>query len=174
MKRQSIVIVALACNTDYLLLDEAFGGLDPAMRLIVKKMVYDSMLDRELTLVISSHNLGELNELCDSVAMIHKGKVLFEKELDSVKGDVHKIQLVFKNVEYTKDNFRNLQILHFDRTGSIYNLIVKGTEEEINAEIQPKNPLAFEILPLTLEEIFIYELEVLGYDSSGIQTAVEQ
>ena len=82
MKRQAIVIIALACRTDYLLLDEAFDGLDPTMRIIVKRMLVDAMLDRKLTTVISSHNLKEINEVCDSVALIHHGKVLFSRDLD--------------------------------------------------------------------------------------------
>ena len=89
MKRQAIVITGLACQTDYLLLDEAFDGLDPTMRIIVKRMLVDAMLDRQLTTVISSHNLKEINEVCDSVALLHQGKMLFNRDLDSVKGSIH-------------------------------------------------------------------------------------
>ncbi|MDR0983536.1 MAG: ABC transporter ATP-binding protein [Ruminococcus sp.] len=175
MKRQSVVLVALSAGTDYLLLDEAFDGLDPAMRLIVKRMVFDAMLDRELTLIISSHNLAELNEMCDSVAMLHEGRVLFQKDLDSIKGDIHKVQLVFnksgeENKIYDRACFPQLNILHFERQGSIYNLIIKEDEKKLKEIIGPEKPIVFDIVPLTLEEVFIYELEVLGYDSSGIQT----
>lgn len=99
MKRQAVVITALACQTDYLLLDEAFDGLDPTMRIIVKRMLVDAMIDRNLTTIISSHNLKEINEVCESVALLHQGKIIFSRDLDSVKGNIHKIQAVFKSAD---------------------------------------------------------------------------
>lgn len=167
MKRQAIVIIGLACQTDYLLLDEAFDGLDPTMRIIVKKMLVDAMLDRKLTAVISSHNLKEINEICDTVALLHEGKILFNRDLDSLKGDIHKIQAAFA-VDYNKEDFGDLELLHFERTGSITYLIVKGAEEEIRKKLEVKKPLVLDMIPLTLEEIFIYEMEGHGYDCTGI------
>lgn len=176
MKRQAIVIIGLACRTDYLLLDEAFDGLDPTMRIIVKKMLVDAMLDRQLTTIISSHNLKEINEVCDTAALLHDGKIIFSQEIDSVKSSVHKVQVVFpKNAdgsaaEYTKEDIAatGLEILHFERSQSIYYIIAKGDEDTVRAAFAPKKPVLLEVIPLTLEEIFIYELEVLGYDSSDI------
>lgn len=176
MKRQAIVIIGLACCTDYLLLDEAFDGLDPTMRIIVKKMLVDAMIDRNLTTIISSHNLKEINELCDTACLIHSGKVVFSRDIDSVKGSIHKVQVVFpKNsdgtpVEYTKEHFaeRGLDILSFERSQSIYYVIARGDEETVREAFTPEQPVLLEVIPLTLEEIFIYELEVLGYDSSDI------
>ena len=176
MKRQAIVIIGLACKTDYLLLDEAFDGLDPTMRIIVKKMLVDAMLDRQLTTVISSHNLREINEVCDTAALLHKGKILFARDLDSVTSSIHKIQVVFSPdangnpIEYTREQLAEagLEILHFERSQSIYYIIAKGEADTLKAYFASKKPLLFEIIPLTLEEIFIYELEVLGYDSSDI------
>ncbi len=176
MKRQAIVIIGLACRTDYLLLDEAFDGLDPTMRIIVKKMLIDAMLDRQLTTVISSHNLKEINEVCDTAALLHNGKIIFSREIDSVMTSVHKIQVVFpKNAdgsspEYTKEQFtaEGLDILHFEKNQSIYYIIAKGEMQELEKFFAPKNPVLIELIPLSLEEIFIYELEVLGYDSSEI------
>lgn len=177
MKRQAIVIIGLACKTDYLLLDEAFDGLDPTMRIIVKKMLVDAMLDRQLTPIISSHNLREINEVCDTAALLHNGKILFSRELDDVTSNVHKIQAVFPPnedgtpVEITREQFAEsgLEILHFERNQSIYYIIAKGDIDSLKAYFTPKKPLLFEIIPLTLEEIFIYELEVLGYDSNDIK-----
>ncbi|MBO7472571.1 MAG: ABC transporter ATP-binding protein [Ruminococcus sp.] len=174
MKRQAIVIIGLACCTDYLLLDEAFDGLDPTMRIIVKKMLVDAMLDRQLTTVISSHNLKEINELCDTAALLHDGKIIFSQDIDDVKGGVHKIQAVFNReengaaVNYTKDDFacEGVEMLHFEQSQSIYFIIAKGDIETIKASLSVKHPVLIEVIPLTLEEIFIYELEVLGYDSS--------
>lgn len=168
MKRQAIVIVGLACKTDYLLLDEAFDGLDPTMRIIVKNMLVDAMLDRNLTAIISSHNLKEINEVCDTVALLHKGKILFNRDLDSVKGNIHKVQAAFA-VDYNgKEDFEGLNVLHYERTGSVCYLIIKGSEEEIRENLKVKKPLVLDIVPLSLEEIFIYEMEGLGYDSAEV------
>lgn len=168
MKRQAIVITGIACSTPYLLLDEAFDGLDPTMRIIVKRMLVDAMCERGLTVVISSHNLKEMGVMCDTAALLHKGKIIFNRQLDSLKGAVHKVQTAFadKTREFTKDDFPGLEILHFDKMQSIYHIIAKGDEETIRAALAPHNPLVADLIPLTLEEIFIYELEGLGYDSN--------
>jgi ABC-2 type transport system ATP-binding protein len=172
MKRQAIVIIALACRTDYLLMDEAFDGLDPTMRIIVKKMLVDAMIDRQLTTVISSHNLKEINEVCDTAALIHDGKIIFSRDIDSVKSSIHKVQAVFpkdgENITKERIAATGLEILHFEQSQSIYYIIAKGDEDTIKAAFVPFKPILLEIIPLTLEEIFIYELEVLGYDSSDI------
>ena len=167
MKRQAIVITGLACQTDYLLLDEAFDGLDPTMRIIVKRMLVDAMLDRQLTTVISSHNLKEINEVCDSVALLHQGKMLFNRDLDSVKGSIHKVQVAF-NEEYTREDFEKYGILHYSRSQSIHYIIMEGTEEEIREKLSEKKPIVLDLIPLTLEEIFIYEMEGMGYDAGQL------
>ena len=167
MKRQAIVIIGLSCQTDYLLLDEAFDGLDPTMRIIVKHMLVDAMLDRKLTTIISSHNLKEINEVCDTVALLHQGKILFNRDLDSVKGNIHKVQVAFA-IDYEKEAFSDIDLLHYERSGSITYLIAKGDEEELKQKLNVKKPLVMDIIPLTLEEIFIYEMEGLGYDCQGI------
>lgn len=174
MKRQAIVIIGLACRTDYLLLDEAFDGLDPTMRIIVKKMLVDAMIDRQLTTIISSHNLKEINEVCDTAALLHNGKIVFSRDIDDIKGSIHKIQVVFnKNedgsvVKYTEKDFaqEGIEILHYEQSQSICFIIAKGDIDAIKASLLSKHPMLTEVIPLTLEEIFIYELEVLGYDSS--------
>ena len=172
MKRQAIFIIALACNTDYLLLDEAFDGLDPTMRIIVRQMLVDAMIERNLTVVISSHNLKEMNDLCDTVGLLHNGKIIFSSELDNLKGDIHKLQLAFSDntQEITREQLEEtgLEILHFERNMSVYHIIVKGDIDTVKAAFAVKKPNIFDIVPLTLEEIFIYEMEVLGYDYSDI------
>lgn len=167
MKRQAIIIIAIACCTPYLLLDEAFDGIDPTMRIIVKRMLVDAMCERELTVVISSHNLKEINEMCDMAALLHHGKIVFNRELDSLKGAVHKVQTAFADKErlFRPEDFPDLEILHFERTQSIYHIIAKGDEEAVHKALEPHQPLLVDLVPLSLEEIFIYELEVLGYDS---------
>ncbi len=172
MKRQAIFIIALACNTDYLLLDEAFDGLDPTMRIIVRQMLVDAMIERNLTVVISSHNLKEMNDLCDTVGLLHNGKIIFSSELDNLKGDIHKLQLAFSDntQEITREQLEEtgLEILHFEKNMSVYHIIVKGDIDTVKAAFAVKKPTIFDIVPLTLEEIFIYEMEVLGYDYSDI------
>ena len=172
MKRQAIFIIALACNTDYLLLDEAFDGLDPTMRIIVRQMLVDAMIERNLTVVISSHNLKEMNDLCDTVGLLHNGKIIFSSELDNLKSDIHKLQLAFSDntQEITREQLEEtgLEILHFEKNISVYHIIVKGDIDTVKAAFAVKKPTIFDIVPLTLEEIFIYEMEVLGYDYSDI------
>ncbi len=168
MKRQAIVIVGISCCTPYLLLDEAFDGLDPTMRIIVKKMLVDAMCERQLTVVISSHNLKEINEMCDTAALLHKGKIVFNRQIDSLKGNVHKIQVAFadKEREFRPEDFSEMPaILHFSRSQSIYHFIARGDEATIRKALEPHKPVVADLVPLSLEEVFIYELEVLGYDS---------
>lgn len=168
MKRQAIVICGIACQPDYLMLDEAFDGLDPTMRIIVKKMLVDSMMDNGLTVIISSHNLTEIDEFCDTVGLLHKGKLVFNRELDSVKGNIHKIQTAFDK-PFSKEDFPELEILHLSVTGSIVYMIVKGDSDTIKNAVDKHNPKFFDIIPLSLEEVFIYEMEVLGYDYSTLE-----
>lgn len=168
MKRQSIVITGLACCTDYLLLDEAFDGLDPTMRIIVKRMLVDAMLDRKLTAIISSHNLKEINEVCDTAALLHRGKLLFNRDLDSVKGSIHKVQAAFPQ-DYGKEDFDGLEVLQYEKNQSLIYLIIRGGEEEIREKLSEKQPKVLDLIPLTLEEIFIYEMEGMGYDFKGIE-----
>ena len=171
MKRQAALLLALASGTDYLLLDEAFDGLDPTMRIIVKRMIVDAMLDRNLTTIISSHNLKEINEVCDTVALLHEGKIVFSRELDSVKSSIHKLQVVpgaGQLLDADRAKALGVNVMHFEQSSSVYYIIAKGTEEELRQCLAPIDPMVLDVIPLTLEEIFIYELEVLGYDSNTI------
>lgn len=164
MKRQAIVIIALACCTDYIFLDEAFDGLDPSMRIIVKRMIVDAMIDRNLTTIISSHNLKEISEICDSAVLIHEGKTVFSSGIDEIQSNIHKVQAVFSVSEpLTKKDFPELDILHIENSKSVYQIIAKGSEKDVERIIKTKNPSIIEMIPLNLEEIFIYEMEGLGY-----------
>lgn len=167
MKRQAAVICGIACRTPYLFLDEAFDGLDPTMRIIVKQMLIDAMLDNKLTVIFSSHNLNEIDEFCDRVGLMHGGKVVFDRELDNVKGSVVKIQTAFDE-PVTKEQFSGFEVLHIDTLGSVTHMIAKGDRETIRSEINALSPKIYDEVPLSLEEIFIYEMEVLGYDSSKL------
>jgi ABC-2 type transport system ATP-binding protein len=163
MKRQAFAICGISCKPEFLFLDEAFDGLDPTMRIVVKKMLVDAMLDNAMTVIISSHNLFEIDEFCDRAGLLHKGKIVFDRELDSLKGNIQKIQTAFDQ-SYTKEDFKDIEILHFERNGSVVYIIAKGDSEDIKNKIAMRNPKILDMVPLSLEEIFIYELEVLGYD----------
>lgn len=166
MKRQAVVICGISCQPEYLLLDEAFDGLDPTMRIIVKKMLVDAMIDNNMTIIISSHNLKEIDEFCDKAGLVHQGNIVFNRELDSLKGNIHKIQTAFEE-PLQKEDLEELDILHFDRNGSVVYLIARGETDEIKEKISIHKPKIFDIIPLSLEEIFIYEMEVLGYEFTG-------
>ncbi|MCR5123249.1 MAG: ABC transporter ATP-binding protein [Ruminococcus sp.] len=171
MKRQSVVIIGLACMTKYLMLDEAFDGLDPAMRRVVKNLIMDEMLDRGATLIVSSHNIAEINELCDRAMLIHKGKLIFADEIDEIRGGFRKVQLARKNSPVTREELEaaGVQIMQYTGSGSVVQAVIRGTEEEIMRRLSAIKTDITEIIPLTLEEIFIYELEARGY-GSGIIT----
>lgn len=169
MKRQAAVICGISCRTPYLFLDEAFDGLDPTMRIMVKQMLIDAMVDSNLTVIFSSHNLGEIDEFCDRVGLLHAGRVVFDRELDSVKGSVFKIQTAFDG-DVTKEQLTEdgVEILHTEENGSVMHIIARGSREKIRAAIERHSPKLYDEIPLSLEEIFIYEMEVLGYDSSKL------
>lgn len=167
MKRQAAVICGLAASTDILLLDEAFDGLDPTMRINVRKMLFDAMAENNSTVIISSHNLTEIEELCDSVGLVHKGKVIFDRELDNVKGNLHKIQVSFDGIKTAAD-LPGIEILSENTIGSVQNFIVKGDAEEACRVMRENGAKFCDVIPLTLNEIFIYEMEGLGYDSSKL------
>ena len=167
MKRQAAVICGIACKTPYLFLYEAFDGLDPTMRIIVKQMLIDAMMDNKLTVIFSSHNLGEIDEFCDRVGLLHNGRVVFDRELDSVKGSVFKIQTAL-DVPFDKALVKNGEILHAETSGSVTHIIARGERDRIKADMEQFSPKFYDEVPLSLEEIFVYEMEVLGYDSSKL------
>lgn len=167
MQRQAAVMLALACQPDYLFLDEAFDGLDPVMRDALKGIIACEIEDNGLTVIISSHNLRELEELCDSVGLIHFSDLVFSKAVSDIKTDIHKIQTAFKNLPEELE-FNELELLKSERTGNLIQLIVKGDMDKIKPIIEAVEPIFFEEIPLTLEEIFIYELGGKGYDVSHV------
>ena len=133
------------------------------MRQAVKSLIAGDMADRGLTPVISSHNLRELEDICDHVGLLHKGGILLSEELDDMKLNIHKVQCVLKP-GMTEADIKGLDIIICEKRGSLLTLTVRGGEEEINAVIGGLEPIFYETVPLTLEEIFISETEVKGYD----------
>lgn len=164
MKKQLAVILALASRTDYILCDETFDGLDPVMRQAVKSLLAKEMGERGLTPVIASHNLRELEDICDTVGLLHKGGVLLSKDLDEMKCGLQKIQCVFKDGAAYENALSIFDIMKKEHRGSLYTLTVRGGREEIAKKLGQIDTVFCEVLPLSLEEIFISETEVVGYD----------
>lgn len=163
MKKQLSVVLGICANTDYIFCDETFDGLDPVMRQTVKSLFAGDMEERNLTPIIASHNLRELEDICDHVGLLHKGGILLSKELDDMKLNIHKIQCVLAP-ELEAGNLAGIDIIHVEKRGSLLTLTVRGTRENIESIMQSYHPVFFEMIPLSLEEIFISETEVVGYD----------
>ncbi len=162
MRRQAATILALSAMTDYVFFDETFDGLDPVMRNLVKGMLYDDVLERGCTAVVTSHSLRELEDTCDQLSLLYKGGIVFESDVQNLKTSLFKVQVAFSK-EYDRSVFEDMDILAFNKQGSVSNLIIRGDSARSKALISAKDPLILEILPLTLEEVFLYEMEALGY-----------
>lgn len=169
MKRQAATILALSCNTKYIFLDETFDGLDPVMRNLVKRLIYAQVEDRGATAIITSHSLRELEDTCDQLALLHKGGIVFESDIQNLKTSLFKVQVAFAE-PYDKSKFTNIDMLNYSQRGSVANIIIKGDREETKTLFDAMNPVLFEILPLSLEEVFVYEMEALGYSFDEVLT----
>lgn len=168
MQRQASMWLALSCRPDVLILDEPIDGLDPVMRRQVKNLLFQETAEREMTVIISSHNLREIEDLCDHVGIMHKGKLLVEKELDDLKADTHKIQVAFRDERHKHAISSLLDVVYKEERGSVGIYIIKGEIERIKEVFSVYTPYVFDILPMTLEEIFIYEMGDAGYDVQPI------
>ncbi len=165
-RRQAALLAALCCHADYLLLDEAFDGLDPVIRLMVKKLLAEEIAERGATVVISSHNLRELEDLCDQIGLLSAGRLLFEKDIDVLKLGFCRVQAAYDHpVDWEATG---LSILDKKERGKLVSLLVRGTAEETLAVLEAQRPLFAEALPMTLEEVFIGEMVAVGYDYSNI------
>ena len=167
MQKQVAFWLGICTKPDVMILDEPVDGLDPVMRKNVWSLVLSDVAENGTTVLISSHNLRELEDVCDHVGIMFNGKVVLQKSLDDVKGNIHKIQTAFKN-GFPKELNEKLEILHTSEFGSVTTIIAKGNTEAIKSEINAYNPLICDIIPLTLEEVFIYELGGLGYEFENI------
>ncbi|MBE5975975.1 ABC transporter ATP-binding protein [Lacrimispora xylanisolvens] len=163
MKKQLSVACGISANTDYLFCDETFDGLDPVMRQAVKSIFANDMAERNLTPIIASHNLRELEDICDHVGLLHRGGILLSKDLDDLKLNIHKVQCVLKD-GMTEADLVNLDRIKTETRGKLYTMTVRGTKEEVVGMMESFQPVFYEIIPLSLEEIFISETEVAGYD----------
>lgn len=164
MKKQLQILLGISAGTKYLLCDETFDGLDPVMRQGIKSLFATEILNREFTPVLASHSLRELEDICDHVGLLYQGGMLLSKNLEDMKFHIYKIQCVLPDNEQEKALKKELDILKLEHQGSLVVFTARGTRTEIMEKVQEKNPLFCEVLPLSLEEIFISETEVAGYE----------
>lgn len=166
MQKQVVFWLALCCNPDLMVLDEPVDGLDPVMRRQIWSLILSEVSARGMTVLISSHNLRELEDVCDHVGIMNHGKVVLEHSLCELQGSVSKIQLAFEQgMPVLPETF---EVMHMSNTGRVYTMIVKGNPEQAKEELKKLCPLFMDILPLTLEEIFIYEMGGADYAAKDI------
>jgi len=161
MQKQAAFQLTLCCRPEVLVLDEPVDGLDPVMRRQVMSLILSDVAERGTTVLISSHNLRELEDVCDHVGIMDHGKMLLEKSLADMQGTTHKLQLVGRIPE-------GLDVLHESSSGRLKTLIVRGQAWEIEEKAKAADPAYFDVLPLSLEEIFIYELGGVNYEVKNI------
>ena len=167
MKRQCALICALACNAKYIFLDETFDGLDPVVRKFFKKLLSDAMSKKDTTIIMTSHNLRELEDICDNLGLLYKGNILFESDIDTLKTNMFKVQISLKG-DFDKKTFKKLKILYYKKVGSVATLIIDEEGKDSRKYLESLNPVILDYLPLTLEEVFIYQMEALGYEFENL------
>ena len=171
MQKQAAFWLGSCAMPDLFVLDEPVDGLDPIMRKTVWNIILSDVTERNTTVMISSHNLRELEDVCDHIGILHHGKLILNKELDSAKSDIHKLQLAYRDKlpeDTIRDYFKDIEILHHSVSGSIIIIVAKGDREDIIKRINRTNPLLLDILPLSLEEIFIHEVSDINHEIRGV------
>jgi len=161
MQKQAAFHLSICTRPEVLILDEPVDGLDPVMRRQVWSLILSDVAQHETTVLISSHNLRELEDICDHVGIMDHGKMLLERSLADMQGNIAKLQIV-------GDIPEDLEILHESGSGRLKTLVVRGSAEQITAKVQAVKPAYFDVLPLSLEEIFIYELGGVNYEVKNI------
>ena len=167
-KKQVSLLLGFCANTRYLLCDETFDGLDPVVRQAIKSLFAAELLKREFTPVIASHSLRELEDICDTIGLLHQGSLLFAKDLDSIKCSLCKMQCVIPDHAKEEQLLSELSVLQYEKSGSLLTVTARGSRAEVLKLAQEKKPIFAEVLPLSLEEIFISETEVAGYDIKNL------
>ncbi|MCR5090660.1 MAG: ABC transporter ATP-binding protein [Oscillospiraceae bacterium] len=155
MQKQAAFWLALSCCPDLIVLDEPVDGLDPVMRRQVWSLLLQDVAERGTTVLVSSHNLRELEDVCDHVGILNGGRMLLERPLSEMQENTVKVQLAIPEEQALPEG---LEILHSSRTGRLYHLILRGSAEEVTEKLRQAQPYFMDVLPLSLEEIFIYEL----------------
>jgi len=166
MQKQVAFWLAICAKPEFMILDEPVDGLDPVMRRQIWSIIMSEVAENQMTVLVSSHNLRELEDVCDHVGIMHQGKIMIERSLSDLQGNVSKIQVACQSgVPKLPEEF---EVLHMSNTGRVYTLIVKGNPEDAKRALAETNPLIVDVLPLTLEEIFIYEMGGADYEVKDI------
>ena len=168
MKRQVAFLLGICANTKYLFCDETFDGLDPVMRQGIKSLFAKEVAEREFTPIIASHNLRELEDICDSIGLLHQGGILLSKDVMDLKLDIHKVQFVLDDEKNVEEVLDLVDVVSYQKQGKLVTATLRGTEQGIMKCMEREKPVFYEILPLSLEEIFICETEAVGYDLRDI------
>ena len=168
MKKQLSVICGVCAGTKYLLCDETFDGLDPVMRQAVKSIFVKEIEERGLTPIIASHNLRELEDICEYVGLLHRGGILLAKDMEDMKINIHKMQIVIKDETTLPKIKERFEVVKVESRGALYTITIRGRREEVDEFMMEINPIFYELLPLSLEEIFISETVVKGYDIKSL------
>ena len=163
MQKQAAFWLAISCCPEILVLDEPVDGLDPVMRRQIMSIILEDVAEHGTTVLVSSHNLRELEDICDHVGIMHKGKLMLERSLSDLQENMVKVQLVMEAPLPAE-----LRVVHHSAVGRVQTIIVRGCEEEVQALLKPLHPLLCDILPLSLEEVFIYELGGVDYEVKNI------
>ena len=162
MKRQLFICIALAISPKYLFLDEAFDGLDPLARLVFKKIIIELVEEKDITVIISSHSLRELEDICDNYCLIDNGVIQSSGSIDEQKNKYHKYQLAFSN-DVSKEDLEELNIVSYNKLGRVVKIVCEGEKVEIENIINSLNPLFYDEIDIDFEELFIIEVERKGY-----------
>lgn len=173
MKRQAAIILALSSRPDYFFFDETFDGLDPVMRGLVKSLICEDVAERQVTAILTSHSLRELEDTCDQLALLHKGGLVFESDIQRLKTSLFKVQIAFADA-YDKSRFEGIELVHFVKHGSVSNMIVRGDRTETIQRLRGMSPVLMDLLPLTLEEVFTYEMQARGYSFENVVEELQQ
>ena len=168
MQKQAQFALTMSCKPDFLILDEPIDGLDPIVRKKVWKYVVDDVAERQMTVLVSSHNLKEMEGICDAIGILSGGEMKIEQDLDELKSDIHKVQAAFHTAEDAERAFAGLKVVHREKSGSIEHLIIRGAREEVEKAVYAADPIIFDMLPLSLEEVFIFEMGGENDDIKGI------
>lgn len=168
MQRQAALILALSTCPKYLFLDEIFDGLDPVVRHLLKKILIEHVDEHNMTVIIASHNLRELEDLCDRICLMHRGCLLMERDIDTIRLGFRKVQVAFSEIPNVPNLFEGINVVNVWKNGNIFNVTIRGTEEDFMPILNALNPAYISAMPLTLEEIFISEMGAAGYDTNSI------
>ncbi len=168
MQKQVSMLLGLSCQPKYLFCDETFDGLDPVMRQMVKGLIIGDVAERDMCCVVASHNMREMEDMADHIGLLHRGELLFERELDDMRMGMTKVQISYDKTkaEEAADKLQRMAPLLLERRGSLFTLILRGAEEVHEKALRATEPLFYETIPMTLDEIFTIEMEEHGYEGT--------